>query len=61
MFHSAAQVPVEARLDRSRPALSLARSNSSHPNSRGLRADEPLPYFRGEGWIEGSWKREDVA
>jgi len=28
---------------------------------RGLRADEILPFFRGEGWIEGSWKKEDVA
>ncbi|GAA6004335.1 uncharacterized protein JCM10292_001430 [Rhodotorula paludigena] len=31
------------------------------PGSGGLRADEALPYFRGEGWIEGSWRREDVA
>ncbi|GAA5988004.1 hypothetical protein JCM10908_002025 [Rhodotorula pacifica] len=62
MFHLAAQPPAEARLDRSKPAKSLARSNtSSHPNTRGVRADESLPYFRGEGWIEGSWKRDDVA
>ncbi|GAA5851749.1 hypothetical protein JCM8547_001194 [Rhodosporidiobolus lusitaniae] len=31
------------------------------PASRGLRADETLPFFRGEGWIEGAWRREDVA
>ncbi|GAA5925542.1 hypothetical protein JCM1841_006362 [Sporobolomyces salmonicolor] len=28
---------------------------------RGIRADEALPFFRGEGWIEGNWRREDVA
>ncbi|GAA5911822.1 uncharacterized protein JCM6883_001279 [Sporobolomyces salmoneus] len=28
---------------------------------RGARADEMLPFFRGEGWIEGSWRKEDVA
>ncbi|GAA5876281.1 hypothetical protein JCM16303_007082 [Sporobolomyces ruberrimus] len=28
---------------------------------RGARADEVLPFFRGEGWIEGSWRKEDVA
>lgn len=33
---------------------------STGPASRGLRADEALPLFRGEGWIEGSWRREDV-
>ncbi|BGP25210.1 hypothetical protein JCM10295v2_004132 [Rhodotorula toruloides] len=33
---------------------------STGPASRGLRADEALPFFRGEGWIEGSWRREDV-
>ncbi|GAA5929096.1 uncharacterized protein JCM15063_004049 [Sporobolomyces koalae] len=27
----------------------------------GARAADVLPFFRGEGWIEGSWKREDVA
>ncbi|GAA5987483.1 hypothetical protein JCM11641_003844 [Rhodosporidiobolus odoratus] len=31
------------------------------PASRGTRANEALPYFRGEGWIEGSWNVEDVA
>lgn len=61
IFRSAVQVAPDARLDRTRPALSLTKSTSSHPNSRGLRADEALPYFRGEGWIEGSWRREDVA
>ncbi|GAA5874078.1 hypothetical protein JCM3774_001600 [Rhodotorula dairenensis] len=61
IFRSAAQVAPDARLDRSRPAMSLAKSTSSHPSSRGLKADEALPYFRGEGWIEGSWRREDVA
>ncbi|BGP32680.1 hypothetical protein JCM10296v2_004463 [Rhodotorula toruloides] len=34
---------------------------STGPASRGLRADEALPFFRGEGWIEGSWRREDVV
>ncbi|GAA6061331.1 hypothetical protein JCM10212_003221 [Sporobolomyces blumeae] len=28
---------------------------------RGIRKDEVLPFFRGEGWIEGSWRKEDVA
>ncbi|GAA6018006.1 hypothetical protein JCM10207_002738 [Rhodosporidiobolus poonsookiae] len=31
------------------------------PASMGLRADETLPFFRGEGWIDGRWRREDVA
>lgn len=38
-----------------------ASRGAGAPGSGGLRADEALPYFRGEGWIEGSWRREDVA
>jgi hypothetical protein len=34
---------------------------STAPATRGLRADETLPFFRGEGWVEGAWRREDVA
>ncbi|GAA6043887.1 hypothetical protein JCM8097_004287 [Rhodosporidiobolus ruineniae] len=30
------------------------------PATRGLRADETM-LVRGEGWIEGAWRREDVA
>lgn len=33
----------------------------SSSTRRGARADEVLPFFRGEGWIEGSWRKEDVA
>ena len=27
----------------------------------GIRHDEDLPWFRGEGWIEGQWQLEDIA
>ncbi|GAA5854383.1 hypothetical protein JCM9279_001028 [Rhodotorula babjevae] len=73
IFHSSSQDPgsTPPDLDRSTrsAAFSPTRSTASargpgaphQPASRGLRADEALPFFRGEGWIEGSWKREDVA
>ncbi|KAK4701382.1 hypothetical protein P7C70_g4846, partial [Phenoliferia sp. Uapishka_3] len=28
---------------------------------QGIRAHEALPFFRGEAWIEGSWRTDDVA
>ncbi|GAA5897740.1 hypothetical protein JCM6882_000082 [Rhodosporidiobolus microsporus] len=40
---------------------STPRGGQAGPASRGLRADEVLPFFRGEGWIEGQWRTEDVA
>lgn len=27
----------------------------------GVRSDEDLPWIRGEGWIEGRWRLEDVS
>ncbi|BGP48797.1 hypothetical protein JCM10450v2_004673 [Rhodotorula kratochvilovae] len=69
IFHSSCQDADPSShghgaLDRSvhsaRSLFSPTRS-SSGPASRGLRADEALPFFRGDGWIEGSWRREDVA
>ncbi|GAA5962461.1 hypothetical protein JCM3765_004304 [Sporobolomyces pararoseus] len=36
-------------------------SGMASSTRRGARADEVLPFFRGEGWIEGSWRKEDVA
>ncbi|GAA5931106.1 hypothetical protein JCM3775_000803 [Rhodotorula graminis] len=74
IFHSSSQDPGATppdldRSTRSSAFFSPTRSTASarggaggpQPASRGLRADEALPFFRGEGWIEGSWKREDVA
>ncbi|GAA6055293.1 hypothetical protein JCM3770_004823 [Rhodotorula araucariae] len=71
IFHSSCQDDAAdpsscdtAALDRSvhsaRSLFSPTRSTTG-PTSRGLRADEALPFFRGEGWIEGSWRRDDVA
>ncbi|GJN91042.1 hypothetical protein Rhopal_004057-T1 [Rhodotorula paludigena] len=48
-------------LSQDEPAPLHRSQSGSAPGSGGLRADEALPYFRGEGWIEGSWRREDVA
>lgn len=28
---------------------------------QGIRESESLPWFRGEGWVEGAWRVEDVA
>ncbi|GAA5845536.1 hypothetical protein JCM11251_002087 [Rhodosporidiobolus azoricus] len=42
-------------------ASTLRSAGQRGPASTGLRADETLPFFRGEGWIEGQWRPEDVA
>ncbi|GAA5946747.1 hypothetical protein JCM10213_004680 [Rhodosporidiobolus nylandii] len=57
---SSAASPERTRSVRTSTGRS-ALSPTFGPASRGLRADETLPFFRGEGWLEGQWNREDVA
>ncbi|KDE04140.1 hypothetical protein MVLG_05431 [Microbotryum lychnidis-dioicae p1A1 Lamole] len=38
----------------------FSKQSTESSSLNGVRENESLPYFRGEGWIEGSWQLEDL-
>ncbi|SCV69692.1 BQ2448_1086 [Microbotryum intermedium] len=38
----------------------FSKQSTETSSINGVRENESLPYFRGEGWVEGSWQLEDL-